>query len=256
MEECRDFITEMERLLLVSVGTDASRWADVVGIMSSLSPRARQRAIELLSQQTDTLQQHSALDNLWSKLRKHLHHHNSYPNAAWVMDQSDLKVLESVYLELTPSDHVAAYAWLFDNWPILHNPPPLDLAKDSTDFSQRDNQVVEARHTAIKAVYEAGGASAVLAVAEVADEPHQVGAAVANCLDSALALDLALNHLGSTALKLRNLSYGILRALFLLSGWTPLDNALLMAKAIGEKTTGACGHIPGSRSEARNLGPA
>lgn len=109
------------------------------------------------------------------------------------------------------------------------------MAQESIDFSLRDNQVVEARHAAIKAVYEAGGVSPVIGIAEVADEPHQVGMAVANCLDSVLALELALNHLGSTDPKLRNLSYGILSTLFFQSGWKPLDKALLAANAIGKK---------------------
>ena len=232
--ECEVFIGELEQILLSSVGVDIARWLDLVGIISRLSPESRQRTIESLSGDIGTLRQHPDAGNLWAKLREVLHHHNSYPTADWAMSRADLKALESIYLALTPSEPVAAYAWLFGSWPELHNPPPVDFAQESIDFSLRDNQVVEARHAAIKAVYEAGGVSAVLAIAEVADEPHHVGMAVANCLDSDLALDLALDHLGSTDLKLRNLSYGIISALFFQSGWEPLDKALLMAKSIGK----------------------
>ena len=230
--ECNVFIGELERLLLSSVGTDIARWSDLVGIISRLSPESRQRTIELLSGDIGTLKQHPDAGTLWARLRGVLHHHNSYPDADWAMGTGDLSALESVYLALTPSNPVAAHAWLFGTRPELHNSPPVDLAQESIDSSLRDNQVVEARHTAIKAVYETGGVSAILAVAEVADEPHQVGVTVENCLDSALALDLALNHLGSTDLKLRNLAYGILTGLFSQSGWKPLDETLLMAKAI------------------------
>ena len=99
------YVSEMENLILRSVGADVGRWVDLVEIISSLSPEARQRAIELLSQQTDTLRQHPGLDNLWTKLRNS-YGHNSYPDANWAMDQADLKALESVYQELTPSDPV------------------------------------------------------------------------------------------------------------------------------------------------------
>ena len=118
------YVGEMEDLTLWNVGADADRWTYIVGIISSLSPEGRQLAIELLSQQTDTLRQHPALDNLWTKLREQLHHHNSYPDADWAMDQADLKALESVYQELTPSDPVAAYTWMFDNWPGLPGGEP------------------------------------------------------------------------------------------------------------------------------------
>ena len=240
--ECHAFITEMERLLLASVGFDASRWADLVGIISSLSPEARQRAIELLSQQTDTLRQHPALDNLWTKLRKQLHHHNSYPDAAWVMDQVDLKALQSVYQELTPSDPEAAYAWLFDSWPELHNPPPVDLAQEPIDFSQRDNQVVEARQAAVRATYEIGGPLAILSIAEAADAPSQLGAFFALSMDSRLVLDLAWEHLGSPAPKLRDFAHGAFVECFRQSGWQFLEEAIGRIKA-GNSTSQALADV-------------
>ena len=221
------FVRELERLLLGSVGTDIDRWSGLVRIISRLPPRSRQRVIELLSGDADVLRQHPDSGTLCARLREVLHHQNSYPDAAWVMDQSELKALESVYLDLTPSDPVAAYAWPFDNWPNLPE-------GKSHDYKEANEQIAEARRKAVRAAYESGGVSAILDIAESAEEPYQVGVAVANCLDSALTFDLALNHLGSTDLKLRNLSYGILRAQFFLSGWKPLEKALSVAKALGK----------------------
>ena len=129
--ECNVFIGELERLLLSSVGIDIARWSDLVGIISRLSPESRQRTIELLSGDIGTLRQHPDAGTLWARLRWVLHHHNSYPKADWAMAPGDLSALESVYLELTPSDPVAAHAWQFGSWPELHNPPPVDLAQES-----------------------------------------------------------------------------------------------------------------------------
>ena len=225
------YVSEMEDLILRNVGADVGRWAYVVGIISSLSPETRQRAIELLSQQTDTLRQHPALDNLWRKLRKQLHHHNSYPNADWAMDQADLKALGSVYQELTPLDPVAAYAWLFDSWPELHNAPPVDLAQEPIDFSQSDNQVLEARQAAVRAAYERGGPLAILGIAEAAEAPNQVGAFFALSMDSRLVLDLAWEHLGSPVLRLRTFAHGAFRECFRQSGWQLLEEAIVRIKA-------------------------
>ena len=150
------YVGEMEDLILWNVEVDADRWADLVEIISRLSSDVRRQAFGLLSQQTGTLRQHPDLDNLWTKLRKQLHPHNSYPNADWAMNKADLKALESVYQELAPSDPVAAYAWLFDSRPKLLNPPHVDLAQKPIDFSQRDNQVLEARQAAVRAAYERG----------------------------------------------------------------------------------------------------
>ena len=225
------YVSEMENLILRNVGADVGRWVDLVEIISSLSPEARQRAIELLSQQTDTLRQHPGSDNLWTKLRKQLHRHNSYPDANWAMDQADLKALESVYQELTPSDSVAAYAWLFDSWPELHNPLPVDMEQEPIDFSQRDNQVVEARQAAVRAAYERGGALAILGLVEAAEAPDQVGAFLALSMDSRLVLDLAWEHLGSPVLRLRNFAHGAFRECFRQSGWQLLEEAIGRVKA-------------------------
>ena len=189
------YVGEMEDLILWNVGADADRWTYIVGIISSLSPEARQLAIELLSQQTDTLSQHPALDNLWTKLREQLHHHNSYPNADWAMDQADLKALESVYQELAPSDPVAAYTWMFDNWPGLPGGEP-------HEFIEATERIADAQRAAVRTAYENGGPSAILGVAKAAKGPHQVGAAFALSIDTRLVLDLVLEHLGSTDLKL------------------------------------------------------
>ena len=52
-------------------------------------------------------------------------------------------------------------------------------------------------------------------------------------MDLEPALDLAMNHLGSTAMKLRSMAHGALRALFSQSGWKTLEGAIITAKANG-----------------------
>ena len=224
--ECHKFVGQMTRMLFNGVGTEADRWADLVGIISRFSPEDRKQAIDLLSQQAKALGQHPAAHDLWTKLRGQLHRHRSYPDAAWAMDARDLAALEGVYQELTPADPVAAHARLFDNWPDLPEGKP-------RDHNEATERIAEARRTAVHAAYESDGVSAILNIAEAAEEPHEVGVAVALGIDSGLALDLAMKHLGSTAPKLRNMAYGGLRALFFQSGWKTLEEAITTAKTSG-----------------------
>ena len=224
--ECDTFVGQMTKMLFNGVGTEADRWADLVGIISRFSPEDRKQAIDLLSQQAKALGQHPAAHDLWTKLKGQLHRHRSYPDAAWAMDARDLAALEAVYQELTPADPVAAHARLFDNWPDLPEGKP-------RDHNEATERIAEARRTAVHAAYESGGVSAILNIAEAAEEPHEVGVAVALGIDSGLALDLAMKHLGSTAPKLRNMAYGGLRALFFQSGWKTLEEAITTAKTSG-----------------------
>ena len=142
------------------------------------------------------------------------------------MGAKDLAALEAVYQELTPADPVAAHARLFDSWPDLPEGKP-------REHNEATERIAEARRTAVRAAYLSGGVFAILNFAEAAEEPHEVGVAVALGIDSGLALDLAMKHLGSTAPKLRSMAYGGLRALFFQSGWKTLEEAITIAKASG-----------------------
>ena len=224
VEECHTYLGRMNKMLLNGVGTDADRWADLVGIVPRFSPEDRGKAIALLSQQTKALRQHRSAHRLWAKLRELLHRHRSYPDAAWAMATKELAVLEAVYQELTPADPVAAHARLFDNWPDLPEGKP-------RDYEEARERIAEARRKAVRTAHERGGVPAILAIAEVAQEPHEVGVAVARSIGPELALALAMNHLGSTDQKLRSMGYGGLRTLFSQSGWKALDEAINRANA-------------------------
>ena len=150
--ECRTFTVQLTKMLFNRVGAEADRWADLVGIMSGFSPEDRRRAIELLSQQVRELRRHPAGHNLWISLRRHLHHHRSYPDAAWAMDAGDLAALEAVYRYLTPTDPVAAYARLFDTWPELPEGEP-------HEHSDAIERIARVRQAAVRTAYENGGVS-------------------------------------------------------------------------------------------------
>ena len=224
--EYHSFVRELERLLLAYVGGDAERWSSLVGILSSLSAEARQQGFKLLSQQVKCLSQHPAANGLWNEIREVLHSHNSYPDAGWAMNSGDVAALEATYRELTPTDSVAAYAWLFDNWPHLPKGEP-------SEYNEASERIATAQQAAIQAVFESSGTSAITDIAEAANMPHQVGVGVATGLDPGLTLDLALDHLASTSLKLRHMAYGALAALFSQFGWSTLDEAIARAKAGG-----------------------
>ena len=224
--EYRTFVGRMTKLLLSRVGTEADRWAGLVEIIPEFTPNTRKQAIELLSQRTRALEQHPAGQELWTSLRCQLHHHRSYPDAAWAMDAGDLAALEAVYQQLTPPEPVKAHSWPFDNWPDLPEGKPVehDVATE---------RIAVARQGAVRAAYSSGGVSALLAIARVAEEPFQVGVAVALAMESALAIDLAVKHSGSPDPKSRDMALGCLRALYVESGWAPLEAVLTKAKASG-----------------------
>ena len=102
MAEFHKTVSQMTEMLLDGVGSDADRWADLVGIISTFSAEDRKQAIDLLSQRAKSLREHRAVHNLWTRLRGVMHHHRSHPDAAWAMDAKELAAIEAVYPRTDP----------------------------------------------------------------------------------------------------------------------------------------------------------
>ena len=226
VEEFHAFVGHMTNMLVNGAGTEADRWADLVGIISRLTPEDRKRTIDLLTQRAEILREHAAAHSLWARLKGVLHQHRSYPDAAWAMDADALASLEDVFHRLTPVDPVAVHARLFDHWPDLPEGEP-------NDYEAAIERIAAARRKAVLAAYESGGVPAILDIAQSAQEPHEVGTSVVFGIGPELAFDLALKHLGSAVPRLRSMAYGGLRALFSQQGWKTLDDAITKAKASG-----------------------
>lgn len=228
--------------LLARAGSDAKRWAGLVGILQDLPDDIRREAIQRLSERVESLRNHVAAGELWDKLRGVLYRHRSHPDADWTIPANDIEILDSAYMGLTPSDLVEANAWLFDSWPSLPEGTSYDHIKDSERISQ-------AQKAAINAVFQGDGSSGVIGIANAAKIPSQVGSATALGLENdTAALELALPHLGSPNWKLREFARSILTGLFSQSGWSPLEQALREVKAAGAE--------PGTLSDVYLAAPA
>ena len=215
-----------------SVGTDAGRWGDLVASSSELLPETLREALGLLSRRIEDLRRDPSVGDLWAKVRGELHRHRRYSTSAWAMGQEEVGILDDCYKELTPYDPIAANAWLFDGYVELPDPTPY-WPDRGVDHDKDSQQVAGAREAAITTVYEGGGVSAILALAEAAKEPSQVGADYAHFIGVDRAVPLALTHLQSADAKLQEFAFAILRSLFLQSGWDELKMVVEEVKAMG-----------------------
>ncbi len=222
-----NFAKALSTNLLQQVGTDAKRWADLVEIIQDLPGDVRHEAIQRLVEGVESMMEHSAVGELWAKVRTVLHHHRSHPDAGWAMPPIEIEMLDSAYTGLTPSDLIEANAWLFDNWRNLPEGMSYDHKKDSERIS-------EAQKAAVNAIFHSIGSAGVFGIANTSELPSQVGLAVGLGLDSDTApLALALQHLGSSNRKLQEFARSTFTGLFSRSGWSPLEQALSEMKATG-----------------------
>lgn len=223
--EIHDSVKEMERLLLEHVGEDADRWKDIVGLISDLSPDARQQATDLMAQRVNAIKQHQNSTDLWVSLRTELNRHRSFPDANWAIPETYLQPLAVIYEGLTPDDPAAAYGWLFGGWPDLPD------GSDEGNLEVHRAKVDASRQSAIVAAYSSGDIKAILSIAESAEQPWEVGRAFIIGIGAEPALELALTYAGSEQGPYRLMIRGILWTLFQQSGWPALDELLERAKA-------------------------
>lgn len=222
-EECFNFRKEMGTLLLDNIGNNIGKWMDFLGLLPELHPETRQRAIQLLSCSVDELKRHSSCNILWEKLKNLLHLQRTELHRNWAIDASDINRLEAIYRELEPSDPALAYRYLFSGWPELPNGMTLGTP-------EADQIIGEKQIRAVHTTYEIGGVQAIQRLAEVAEEPHQVGEYVVHSMDSDLAFDVSFDNLGSDKPNLRGMAHGAFREFYRLYGWEILGRAISKAK--------------------------
>ena len=232
VKECREFVVEMDELLLESVGTNANRWVAFIVSISKLSPETQARALEMLAQRIEDLRSDPSTGELWAKIRHELHRHRRYSHIDWTMSQENVERLADCYKGLIPNDAVAANSWLFDGYVELPEPTPY-LPESGVDHDVDREQVTAARKAAMEAVHQRGGVTAVVRLAEAAKDPNQVGAVYAEHMEIAEALPEAMAQLGHANPNLRQFSFAILRKLFLQSRWDGLAPVLQQVKEAG-----------------------
>ena len=214
------------KLLLRHVDQDASRWPDAIGVVADLPEPARSEAIELLTESCPAIKTQQGAAQVWNALRALLHHHRSFSEAAWAMPTEHLDKLSNAYEQLTPEDLIEANAWIFDEWPK----PPSGF---SHDFGQDREMVEKAQVAAAKLVVEERGLEGLVALAQAAPSPGQVGRAAAASADTGSLVRLIVPFLGEPNMNLRRFAAGWCGRLFVEGGWSPLEEMLTLAKEAG-----------------------
>lgn len=232
IHECRDFVAQMDELLLESVDTDAARWGALVASISKLSPATQTKALEMLAQKIEDLRSDPSTGDLWAKIRHELHRHRRYSHTDWAMSEENVERLADCYERLTPNDAVAANAWLFDGYVELPEPTPY-LPESGVDHDLDREQLAAAQGAAMDTFHQGGGVSAVVSLAKVAKDTNRVGVVFAESVGITEALPAALTQLQLGQPQLRQFSYGILRKLFLQEGWDGLEPVLQQVKEAG-----------------------
>ena len=210
---------EVARLLIECVGGNPARWKALVGILPDLPADRRREAIDLLSEEAETLKQNEDIESLRSEIRTFLHRHRSYPDAKWAVQSDDLDAIDTAYVELQSPDPVEANTWLFaSDW--------IDLpeGEHNKEYEEQTAKIAEVQLEATKTVYEASGLRALVKLIDTVNAPHTLGRAAA-VIGNEDMYRLALHCVRSRRRARNEFASSYFSAQCRTSGWSVLERA-------------------------------
>ena len=162
---------ELVARMLEDAGVDGKRWCNLLQAVGRL-PKAQNDDIVKAAKALD-VNGLSSDDQMmvWKNLRHIISRHREYADAKWAMPADLVDELEAVYERFTPSNPADKYSWLFENRVELLNP----TVRKRDDWHLREELIDQLRLDTIHQLYNEGGLSLCIQVAEKTEQPRVPG---------------------------------------------------------------------------------
>lgn len=212
--------SEIVSRLLTDVGTDGSRWGDIIRRLSDLPGKEQNAITERLSNLD--VEEFSSDDRLkvWGTLRETISRHREYQEADWAMPVELSDRLEKIYERFTPEDILAQNVWLFSYKANLLKPIPYTERDFHAYYENKHALIRAARSEAAEKIYNAGGLELILDATKSVDQPGEIGLVfgTSDILD-ADENSFLKQHLGSAEPSVALFVRGFIVGRFHTQGW-------------------------------------
>lgn len=225
--EFHAYLMRIIELILDKVGNDPAKWEGLLPHIPSLSESDQDRAFS----QLETAVKETEDKNQWSivraEMRDMLNRHLTYSDMDWAMTPERTERLGKIYEALTPTDPIAANAWVFDYWP--HLPEAGNRLTDDTSA-----RAEELQKASFSQIFDEKGVEGISELIEAAANGGKVGYIAGKFFSNDPAIrELVIKNLGSETFPKRAFSSESAFALFGLGGWEQLEPLLEEARAAG-----------------------
>ncbi|MDZ4319731.1 MAG: hypothetical protein U1A07_12990, partial [Phenylobacterium sp.] len=160
----------LSQRLLNDVGLDPQRWVSLLDRLTDIPP-GPEVVLDALEEIEPRIAAKADRDVFWDKLRRVLNHNRQFPDADWSLPEPILDRLDTLYDRFEPADPLEKVAWLFQNGVALPRP-----SVQGWEAGERDLNA--ARVEAARALFAGGGASQVLALAQLVEAAGYLGKAI------------------------------------------------------------------------------
>jgi transcriptional regulator with XRE-family HTH domain len=169
-EACAHLVVEM-------AGKDVSRLKDTVEVIESLPLSARKKLLDRFTSIDPATLNAAERRILTEAFREKVNQHRRFAEADWTPKEPLLQEFDRIRQRLEPDDDVTKNAWLFgDYWNLYWQ-----VNRHGRAEEEAVEEVQQLRATAINEIRSEQKWDGVLALAEVAASPDQVGAALGAC---------------------------------------------------------------------------
>lgn len=173
-KEYWDFSSSVARMILELTEKESLRWVKVVEHLPNFPLPERVIAIDQSKQlATDTVPDATRLA-IWEAFDTLVRHHRSFPEASWVLPQSELEQLEEVLALLRPGDPKSKHQWLFRT-----DTPDIGV-RMSDDFDRYQEELAQLRKDAVAMIVQHGGLPELIEFLSEAPGTWYIGAAAAD----------------------------------------------------------------------------
>jgi len=154
--------------LLTDVGLNAGKWVSLLEMLGSFPEGPR-----LISQLTQAVPRINDLGDrmmLWRALRRVLHHNREFADSDWAIPEANLKPLQKLYDDLTPTDPFLRYTWLFDSAAMLPDP--------AGDWDANAKKLEEIQNETAPILLADHGQDLIFAIADTVEHARYLGFAL------------------------------------------------------------------------------
>jgi hypothetical protein len=193
----RLFISEVVNMAVAMAETDPGHWPDLLNHVTLLRGGDLHKPFAALEKFAEQPVQEPLRVALWNKLRQIVQRHSRFDDAGWALPKEEVARIALLRDKFTPTNLVAANVPLFDESGVMEG-------GESETYEEKQRRREKERQVAIRGIWNSGGETMVLELAQKVRQPGTVGWSLAAELGADASEKIIPAHLASSINAIRN----------------------------------------------------
>lgn len=197
--------------------SDHEKLAELISDMERLSPPEREQLLTYLESEEVVTTPEFVRLNLWTELVDLVTKHRKFSDAGWAMESEQVDKIAALAERLAPEAPALRHQRLFSK-------RDFELYEEKGDRERQRDELEKRRQNAIREIFAAGGADAVMRFAEGVGSPWRAGIAFGVVAGPEVDQVMLPDLLESEQKQLAQFAEGFIWSRFRIAGWQWVDD--------------------------------